>query len=194
MYRPGPPLDGEKVGRDGRAPAGCSDGDETGSPDPDPVADNPSAGWPLHRRPGFLVRRLHQIHISLFMKACAEFEITPLQYSILSALTETGAALDQTTLANAVALDRTTTTGIVKRLHARGLVARSTAAHDRRAQACSLRPAGAALLRRMDAAVRKAHRETLAPLSDGDQALLIELMGRIVTMHDGCRDDAPLPL
>ena len=42
--------------------------------------------WPLSQRPGFLIRRLHQIHVALFQEACGEFEITPLQYSLLSAL------------------------------------------------------------------------------------------------------------
>jgi hypothetical protein len=52
-----------------------------------------SADWPLSTRPGFLVRRLHQIHISLFMEACAEFRITPLQYSVLSILAASGTRL-----------------------------------------------------------------------------------------------------
>ena len=84
-----------------------------------------SADWPLSTRPGFLVRRLHQIHISLFMEACAECRITPLQYSVLSILAASGPT-DQTKLAAAVALDRTTTTGIAKRLHA----PRVNEAHD----------------------------------------------------------------
>src|SRR3954453_2343984 len=57
--------------------------------------------WPLSERPGFPARRLHQIHVSLFAELCAEFRITPLQYSLLSRLAEIGEA-DQTTLANAV--------------------------------------------------------------------------------------------
>jgi hypothetical protein len=58
--------------------------------------------WPLDQRPGFLIRRLHQIHVALFQKRCAAFEITPLQYSLLSALAKRGTA-DQTTLADDVA-------------------------------------------------------------------------------------------
>jgi hypothetical protein len=58
--------------------------------------------WPLDQRPGFLIRRLHQIHVALFQKNCAAFEITPLQYSLLSALAKRGTA-DQTALAADVA-------------------------------------------------------------------------------------------
>ena len=46
--------------------------------------------WPLSERPGFLARRLHQIHVSLFAERCADFRITPLQYSLLSRLAEFG--------------------------------------------------------------------------------------------------------
>ena len=42
--------------------------------------------WQLEQRPGYLIRRLHQIHVALFQKECAAFEITPLQYSLLTAL------------------------------------------------------------------------------------------------------------
>ena len=33
----------------------------------------------LMRRPGFLVRRLHQIHLALFAEECAAFDLTPVQ-------------------------------------------------------------------------------------------------------------------
>src|SRR6202451_1827128 len=101
--------------------------------------------WPLDQRPGFLIRRLHQIHVALFQKRCAAFEITPLQYSLLSALATRGTA-DQTTLAADIALDRTTTTGALKRLQLRQFVERSIGRRDRRAQVCRLTKTGAALL------------------------------------------------
>jgi DNA-binding MarR family transcriptional regulator len=135
--------------------------------------------WPLERRPGFLIRRLHQIHVALFQKRCAAFEITPLQYSLLSALAKRGTA-DQTTLAGDVALDRTTTTGALKRLQLRKFVERSIHHRDRRAQLCRLTKKGAALLRRMEKAARTAHLETVADLSKADQKRFIAMMQRIV--------------
>jgi MarR family transcriptional regulator, lower aerobic nicotinate degradation pathway regulator len=135
--------------------------------------------WPLDRRPGFLIRRLHQIHVALFQKRCAAFEITPLQYSLLSALATRGTA-DQTTLAADVALDRTTTTGALKRLQLRKFVERSIHHRDRRAQICRLTKSGAALLRRMEGPARNAHLETLADLSNADQKRFIAMMQRIV--------------
>ena len=150
------------------------------------------ASWPLAERPGFLMRRLHQIHVSLFAEACAAFEITPLQYSVMSALADRGTA-DQTTLASAVALDRTTTTGIVKRLQARGLLVRAMSAQDRRAQVCSLTPEGHSLLSTMEASVRRAHQDTVAPLDAAEVATLLTLMNRIVGAHRHVSRDPPSP-
>jgi DNA-binding MarR family transcriptional regulator len=135
--------------------------------------------WPLSQRPGFLIRRLHQIHVALFQEACGEFEVTPLQYSLLSALAVRNAA-DQTTLAADIALDRTTTTGALKRLAARNLVERAVNLEDRRARLCKLTAAGATLLAKIEASARAAHRGTLGDLTDGEQKLFIDMMQRIV--------------
>jgi DNA-binding MarR family transcriptional regulator len=140
--------------------------------------------WPLTERPGFLIRRLHQIHVALFQAACGAFEVTPLQYSLLSALAERGKA-DQTTLAADIALDRTTTTGALKRLEARKLVERPVSDDDRRARICKLTPAGTALLGKIEGAARDAHRATLGSMSTTEQAAFIAMMQRIVADNAG---------
>jgi DNA-binding MarR family transcriptional regulator len=135
--------------------------------------------WPLEQRPGYLIRRLHQIHVALFQEKCAAFEITPLQYSLLSALAARGTA-DQSTLAADIALDRTTTTGALKRLQSRHFVDRSVAHGDRRAQRCRLTKAGHALLRKMEKSARAAHLATVTDLSKADQKRFIAMMQKIV--------------
>ncbi len=145
--------------------------------------------WPLEDRPGYLIRRLHQIHVALFAEICAAHKVTPLQYSLLSALVACEAA-DQTTLAAMVALDRTTTTGALKRLEARGLVQRGKSAQDRRSHRCRLTPAGLALHAAMEGDARRAHAETLAPLGSEDGALLVALLKRVVAGF-GDRETAP---
>lgn len=138
--------------------------------------------WPLPERPGFLMRRLHQIHVSLFFERCGAFRVTPLQYSLLSLLAERGEA-DQTTLANSVALDRTTTTGALKRLEMRGFIERSLSPSDRRAQCCRPTRAGRDLLERMEEAARAAHDATLEPLAGDERETLIRLMKKITLAH-----------
>jgi DNA-binding MarR family transcriptional regulator len=144
--------------------------------------------WPLDQRPGFLIRRLHQIHVALFQEACSAFEMTPLQYSLLSALAARGTA-DQTSLAADIALDRTTTTGALKRLEARKLVERPVSDDDRRARVCRLTSAGRALLEKIETAAREAHRVTIDSLSKAEQTAFIAMMQRIVAANSG-RDGA----
>ncbi|MGU3540471.1 MarR family winged helix-turn-helix transcriptional regulator [Methylobacterium sp. A54F] len=169
-------------------------GTRAGAEAPSAKADAAGAGegpWPLAERPGFLARRMHQIHVSLFSERCAAFRITPLQYSLLSLLRDVQEA-DQTTLASAVALDRTTTTGALKRLAARGLISRATSPTDRRAQICRLTEAGAALHGAMEPAAREAHALTVAALSPPERERLTELLGRVVAGHDHRRGHADI--
>jgi MarR family transcriptional regulator, lower aerobic nicotinate degradation pathway regulator len=137
------------------------------------------SSWPLEKRPGFLIRRLHQIHVALFQKKCAAFDLTPLQYSLLSALARCGTA-DQTTLAAEVMLDRTTTTGALKRLQSRKIIERTVHSRDRRAQMCRLTKAGTRLLRQIEASARAAHHETLEGLSKAEQKRFIMMMQKLV--------------
>lgn len=146
--------------------------------------------WPLAQRPGFLIRRLHQIHVALFQQACAEFEVTPLQYSLLSALAARKTA-DQTTLAADIALDRTTTTGALKRLEARHLVERPVNAEDRRARLCRLTKAGAHLLAKIEGAARSAHEATLQGLSARERTQFVAMMQRIVAQNANQDTEAP---
>ncbi len=68
----------------------------------------------LFARPGFLVRRLHQIHVAMFFEECKSQNVTPVQYAILTAVSVLP-DLDQTSLGQEVGLDRTTTADVVKR-------------------------------------------------------------------------------
>jgi DNA-binding MarR family transcriptional regulator len=131
--------------------------------------------WPLASRPGLLIRRLHQWHVALFAEKTEGMNITPVQFSLLSAIAARGTA-DQTTLAADVALDRSTCTGTLARLEARSLVNRRRDATDGRVMLCTLTPAGVALMRQVEPAAREAHRLTLARLDAVDAQALVALM------------------
>jgi MarR family transcriptional regulator, lower aerobic nicotinate degradation pathway regulator len=148
--------------------------------------------WPLAKRPGFLIRRLHQIHVALFQEKCAAFDLTPLQYSLLTALARCGTA-DQTTLAAEVMLDRTTTTGALKRLQSRKFIERTVHHRDRRAQMCRLTRSGVRLLRQIEASARAAHHETLEGLNKTDQKRFIAMMQKIVAARAPQPETAAVP-
>ena len=138
--------------------------------------------WPLHDRPGYLIRRLHQIHVALFSAACREFDITPIQYSLLSALAPE--ACDQTTLAQSIAVDRVTATGALTRLVARGLVERGVSARDRRSRLCKITVAGRDLLHRIEPRARLAHLQTVAALRPAERRVLMSALKSLVQAHE----------
>lgn len=133
----------------------------------------------LAYRPGFLIRRLHQIHLALFAEECAGFNITPVQFSLLSLLS-TQPGLDQAALAIAVGVDRATTANVVARLEKRGLLRRRSGIEDRRVKLVELTAAGTRLLARIDPHARRAHERTLDTLPARERAQFVALLRRLV--------------
>jgi MarR family transcriptional regulator, lower aerobic nicotinate degradation pathway regulator len=86
----------------------------------------------LWGRPGFLIRRLHQLHVAVFLEECGEFDVTPVQYAVLSVLYR-GRALDQVSVAAEVGIDRNNAADVLRRLERRGFVERIPSETDRRA-------------------------------------------------------------
>jgi MarR family transcriptional regulator, lower aerobic nicotinate degradation pathway regulator len=137
---------------------------------------------PLQERPGFLIRRLHQIHTALFADECGGQSITPVQYSILTALDQMGMA-EQIVLARAVGLDTTNVADVLARLERQRLVRRRVSRQDKRMKAVSLTEGGRALLRRVDAGAARAHERTLAALAPKDRARFMRDLTRLVSLN-----------
>ncbi len=133
----------------------------------------------LAERPGFLIRRMHQIHLALFAEECAAFDITPVQYSIL---TVAGArpGLDQARLAYEVGVDRATLANVLARLEGKKLIKRSAGPGDKRVKLVALTPRGAAMLGKMLLPVQRAHDRTIAALPAAEQAVFLKLLMRLV--------------
>jgi DNA-binding MarR family transcriptional regulator len=137
----------------------------------------------LADRPGFLIRRLHQIHVTLFSEACAAFSITPVQYSVMTALEREG-PLDQMSLASEVGIDRANATDVVRRLEERRLIARAASPDDSRLKICSLTAAGRRLAARMRPAVEAAHARTIAALPRTERAAFVASLRRLVQANN----------
>jgi DNA-binding MarR family transcriptional regulator len=138
---------------------------------------------PLSSRPGFLIRRLNQIHQAIFSEECKDFNITPVQYGALSALS-TGPGLDQKALGMVVGLDRTTTAGVLKRLEERGLITRQQSPSDGRAKNAFLTTEGERITEVMYAAMLAAQERFIAPLSTGDSKSLLALLRILVEANN----------
>jgi DNA-binding MarR family transcriptional regulator len=138
---------------------------------------------PLFSRPGFLIRRMHQIHTSLFAEETSAFGITPVQYSLMTALDTLG-EMDQNTLAIEVGLERSSVAEVIPRLHARELIVRTQAQHDKRMRLVSLTTSGKRLVRKMAPAVQRAHDRTIEQLSPAEKEIFMLLMIRLVETNN----------
>jgi DNA-binding MarR family transcriptional regulator len=144
----------------------------------------------LLARPGFLIRRLHQIHTALFLEETQEFNITPVQYSLMTALNEHG-EIDQVGLSEEIGLERTNVADVIERLQARGLLVRRQSEEDRRVKLLKLTVKGRNLVRRMEAAVHRAHERTIDHLSEAEREVLLAQLIRLV---DAKNDHGAAPL
>jgi DNA-binding MarR family transcriptional regulator len=134
---------------------------------------------PLWSRPGYLVRRLHQIHSALFAEECKKFNLTPVQYGLLTVLRHHPGS-DQVTIGKEVGIDRTNAAEVLARLAERGLVRRSRSERDRRSIVAFLTKAGEALLERSYAHMQRSQDRFLAPLPPSSRPLFMAMMVRLI--------------
>jgi MarR family transcriptional regulator, lower aerobic nicotinate degradation pathway regulator len=133
----------------------------------------------LMERVGFLIRRLHQIHLALFVQEVGDLDITTIQFTALSVLFQRG-EIDQSELAVQVGMDRTNVSDVVRRLLERGYVTvRVNPAHGRR-RLIDLTAEGIAFLKLADGCASRAHERTVASLTESDRKLFAALLQRLV--------------
>jgi DNA-binding MarR family transcriptional regulator len=137
----------------------------------------------LAGRPGFLIRRLHQIHLALFAEECAPFGITPVQYSIMT-IAAAAPGLDQARLAQEAGIDRATLANVAARLEKKLLIRRGPSSSDKRVKLVSLSPRGTALLEKMRAPAQRAHDRTIAALPPLDRQHFLSLLIALVNAQN----------
>lgn len=140
-------------------------------------------------QPGHCIRRLHQISVGIFLQELSEVGLTPVQYAALQTVANQP-GIDQRTLARTIALDASTTGGVVDRLEQRGAMERRTAPSDRRARQLWLTAMGEQLLADAVPAMLQAQQQILAPLTERQRAEFMRLM-RIVVDENNALSRAP---
>jgi DNA-binding MarR family transcriptional regulator len=144
----------------------------------------------LYGRPGFMLRRAHQIAVSVFLEQTSDLRITTTQYGILFLLRHQP-GIDQITVAKLLGLDRSTTAMVLKKLESDGLVGRSVGAGDRRRRALELTPAGTAMLKRLKAPASKARERLLSVLAPSERATFLRLLDKFTQAFN---ESARVPL
>jgi MarR family transcriptional regulator, lower aerobic nicotinate degradation pathway regulator len=129
----------------------------------------------LYARPGFLLRRAHQISAAVFEDECRSVGLTPAQFGVLTVLAS-APGLDQSSLARALGFDKVTVLRVLRGLEARGLVHRAAALKSKRNMAVVLSPEGVTLLQLAAKPAERAYERLMEPLSPEQQAQLVLLL------------------
>lgn len=129
----------------------------------------------LYARPGFLLRRAHQISAAVFEDECREVGLTPAQFGVLTVL-KSHPGLGQSSLARALGFDKVTVLRVLRGLETRGLVDRAPAPDNKRNVCVALTPQGAEVLTQAQRPAEKAYKRLLAPLDRDQQAQLVHLL------------------
>ena len=133
--------------------------------------------------PGHLIRRAQQLAVSIFMEETAEFDVTPVQFAILSALIDDPGE-DQVTLASHVAFDPATFGSVIGRLEAKGWVKRLADPHDKRRKLLWISDEGEHVALTMKRAVAKAQLRIMGPLQPNERVQLAGLLEKLVAGHE----------
>lgn len=137
----------------------------------------------LSDRPGHLIRRLHQIHVAMFLEECAAYSLTPVQYAVMTVLA-LRPGLDQISIASEAAIDRTNVADVLARLEERGIVSREVSPADRRMKLAVLTDEGARITRDMEAAMQRAQERFLAPLPADQRAGFMKHLTELVEANN----------
>lgn len=117
--------------------------------------------------------------MGIFHQETEDLNITPVQYAILQTVRDRPGC-DQRTLAGCIALDTSTTAGVVDRLEARGLLARRVSPEDRRVRLLALTPAGELLLAQTLPGMERTQERILEPLSPEQRRQFMALLLQLV--------------
>lgn len=139
------------------------------------VSEAPIDITPLPDAIGYMLRRAHLVVVKNFMTICAELDIRPAQYGILTVI-ENNPGLKQIDVSLALGIKRTNMVALIDALQKRDLVRRVTVRSDRRSYALHLTPKGKAFMSKLRAHVARHEEEVSAALgANGREQLLAQL-------------------
>jgi DNA-binding MarR family transcriptional regulator len=140
------------------------------------VEAEPRDEYRLQDQVGFVLRKAHQRHVSIFAAHIAD--LTPPQFAALAKLADVEDT-SQNQLGSLIAMDAATVKGVIDRLKTRGLVELSRYEGDKRRLLVSLTAQGRETVQRLIPLAERITAETLAPLSAKEAATLMKLLARL---------------
>lgn len=134
------------------------------------------------RAPIALARRFYQITLSVVAEAHANTKLRALEFGVLIHIHE-APGIDQNTLAERMALDRTSISGMVFHLEQQGLIERAVNGADRRARALRLTAAGKRLHDRQLPKAIAAQQRILDVLAPAERRAFIDMLVRVIAAN-----------
>ena len=127
----------------------------------------------LRARPGFLVRRLHQIGVAIFTDEMADLELTPVQYGAIS-IVGMNPGIDQSALGEELGTDRANTTDVINRLVNNGYALRAVSPKDRRMRRVYLTDHGRDIVVEANQRLKNVRSRFLSPLKPADREIFLQ--------------------
>lgn len=156
-------------------------------------ADHPLAD--VYGRPGFMIRRAHQIAEALFAEECIAFNLTTTQHGVLRVVSRMP-GIDQTAIGRLLGLDKSTVALVVRNLAKRNLLMRLPDEGDFRRHHIELSAAGGRLLKQVENSVERARERFISPFSAAECRTFVALLDRLVQAFNEVTraplDDRPL--
>ena len=137
----------------------------------------------LYARPGFMLRRAHQIAMDLFIQACSPVNITPSQYGVLYIINTVG-SISQIGIARLIGLDRSTTALVVRLLTERGLLEKRQSREDSRKSEIQLTEQGKSVFQEAEKLANREMKMILEPFTIEEGEIFLNLLGKFVAHHN----------
>ena len=144
----------------------------------------------LQTVPGHLIRRCQQIAVAIFLDEFKTLGMKPVHYAALSTV-QRHPGIDQRTLVNLIAVDRTTIGAILKSLEEKGFLRRETPRNNLRVKQLFIVPKGEDILDDARGLIETVQSRIMAPLAQDEQRQFLRLLSKLV---DGNNEFSRVPL
>jgi len=138
---------------------------------------------PYRRVPAYLIRRLQMISTAIVAEALEDEDMPVSAWAVLTMI-DNHPEIDQSRLAEVVAIDRTNTGRLVDQLEAKGLVERRPHVSDRRVWMLRCTPLGQKIRKRLRPRALATQDKLLSCLKPADRELFVDLMSHVVTANE----------
>jgi DNA-binding MarR family transcriptional regulator len=146
----------------------------------------------VYEAPGHLIRRCQQIAVAIFLDEFSGYVVTPVQYAALVAIRDRP-GIDQKSMVEMIAIDRSTIGTMLKGLEAKALIRRVTPPTNLRIKQLFLEPPAMKLLDETHDLIVRAQQRMLAPLEPDERDVLLRLLKRMALANNEL-SRAPLKL